>query len=249
MIDYENYYPSLWADSEDITALRKIAQKPFSRADYITFYSFRKFSIYLSKFIVDKSNISGNEVSYFMIAVAFIAPIMVMFLQSESAIIVAGFTFFYLIYFLDVVDGEVARIRGETSEFGRFLDVALWFLIDILYLTYLYTLLGSLGYGSIILALAFWAILTEKFYLYVVSDFEVDSKISRLFVDDESKLSHLVILAFVKFLLSKSGIYLIILVLSILDVSFLIPLWVVLNSTIILGLSLSKLLKIAGKMA
>lgn len=249
MIDYENYYPSLWSDSEDITALRKIAQKPFSRADYITFYSFRKFSIYLSKFIVDKTNISGNEVSYFMIALAFIAPIMIPFLHAESAIIIAGFAFFYLIYFLDVVDGEVARIRGETSELGRFLDIALWFLIDILYLTYLYALLGSLGYGSIILALAFWAILAEKFYLYVVSDFEVDSQTSRVFVDDKSKLSHLVIGAFVKFLLSKSGIYLIILVLSIVDLSFLIPSWVILNSAIILGLSISKLVKIAVKMA
>jgi phosphatidylglycerophosphate synthase len=248
MIDHENYYPSLWTDTKDITKLRKIAQKPFSRADYMTFYSFRKFSIYLSKFIVDKSNISGNQVSFFMIFVACIAPILMMTLRSELEIVIAGFVLFYLIYFLDVVDGEVARIRGETSELGRFLDIALWFLIDILYLTYLYILLDVIGHGFFILVLSFWAILAEKFYLYVVSNFDVNSKNNRMFVDDKNGVSQLVIGSFLKFLLSKSGIYLIILLLSVFDFSAFIPLWTALNGTLILGLSLSKLIKIAAKL-
>ena len=41
------------------------------------------------------------------------------------------YIYFFIIYILDIIDGEVARLREQTSILGEFYDAALWFTLPV----------------------------------------------------------------------------------------------------------------------
>ena len=71
-MDIREDFPSLFLDSDSTKRLREQAQKPYKRADYFTFFTYRKFSIYLSSYCV-RNGIGATPVTYASIVTFLVA--------------------------------------------------------------------------------------------------------------------------------------------------------------------------------
>lgn len=189
-------YPSLFFDSPEIKKSRIIAQKELSVADPFSFYTFRKFSIYLSVALVRRTSITGNQISLFMVMFAFLSAPILLFTNASS--------FWYplcylIIYFLDVVDGEVARLRQQKSKLGKWLDILLWYLLDLFFVVYCSFVFIESTHSQAILYLVLLSILLERFLSYVNFNSEPVDKIYAK-TADRSALK-----TFIKYLFLKEG--------------------------------------------
>ena len=155
MNNFSNNFPSTFFDSSITTSKRITAQKPYSKADYFTFFTYRKFSIYLS-FICINLNISATFITYLSI-LSFMASIAVSFIVPIDQSLILVPLLWHLGYFLDVVDGEIARLTQNTSSKGALLDKYI-FLICILsfynFLTLIFPGKDMYAYFTILLLLA-----------------------------------------------------------------------------------------------
>ena len=80
----------------------------------------RKFSPYITWYLVKYTPISANQVTLMQFVVSLVG---LAFLCSASLLIAfCGVVLLHLGYIFDVVDGEVARYREKTSLSGMFLD-------------------------------------------------------------------------------------------------------------------------------
>ncbi len=138
--DAKTKFPSLSCDTEETKAIRQRIQKPFSQEEFLPFFVFRPVSLYLAKYMVKKTNITANQITIFMAFLSFVAPFIVYFMEPLSAFFLSAFILYNMIYFLDVLDGEVARLRKKISALGEIFDATLWFYLPILYIVYLYKL-------------------------------------------------------------------------------------------------------------
>jgi phosphatidylglycerophosphate synthase len=75
-----------------------------------------------------------------MAFLSFISPFLVYFAGPVWVFFLGAFVVYNTIYFLDVLDGEVARLRKKISKLGEIFDATLWFYLPILYIVYLYKL-------------------------------------------------------------------------------------------------------------
>ena len=189
-------YPSYFLDTPKIKKSRTIAQKELSAADPFTFYTFRKFSIYLSMALVERTSITGNQISLFMVVFALLsAPTLVI---SNAGGIWYPLCYF-IIYFLDVVDGEVARLRQQKSKLGKWLDILLWYLLDLYFILYCFYIFRESSYGSICLYLVIISTLMERYLNYIDLSREMAGKRS-LHTGDRSGLK-----TFLKYSFTKPG--------------------------------------------
>jgi len=80
----------------------------------------RKFSPYITWFLVKNTSISANQVTLLQ----FFASMFGLALLCSASLSIAfcGILFLHLGYLFDVIDGEVARYRKKTSLNGMFLD-------------------------------------------------------------------------------------------------------------------------------
>ena len=150
-MDIREDFPSLFLDSDSTKRLREQAQKPYKRADYFTFFTYRKLSIYVSNFCV-KKGVGATPVTYASI-VSFLMAMGVGLTQDKVVAFTLMPALWHLGYFLDVVDGEIARINKRTSVSGAILDKYIFLLCVISYYFLLGTsdLLGSNQYFVIII--------------------------------------------------------------------------------------------------
>ncbi len=64
--------------------------------------------------------VTANQITFLSLIAGLVASVFFLFEGPESLLWAAGFL--YAKVFLDNVDGNLARIRGETSRWGRFFD-------------------------------------------------------------------------------------------------------------------------------
>lgn len=132
----DDVYPSFPGEGEQMKSLRRETQKPFSREDFVTFYFLRPVSIYLSLWITKQTKLSANQITYLMAILAFVAPVLVFFQKDLSSTVWVGMIMYHIVFMLDMVDGEVARLRDTVSKKGEIVDATLWFLLPTLYGVY-----------------------------------------------------------------------------------------------------------------
>ena len=97
---------------------KKIIKKPTVDEIYYNYFT-RYVSAYFTK-IISNSNITPNFVSYIMFLVGLTA-IYFLSLSSTVSILFSGLLFI-LHNILDTVDGDLARLKSQTSKFGKFID-------------------------------------------------------------------------------------------------------------------------------
>ncbi len=107
---------------ENFAEFRKMVVKP--QINYTSpWYArtvIRKFSPYITWFLVKFTSISANQVTLMQFIVSLIG---LAFLCNASLFVsLCGIALLHLGYIFDVVDGEVARYRKKTTLSGMFLD-------------------------------------------------------------------------------------------------------------------------------
>jgi phosphatidylglycerophosphate synthase len=104
-----------------IAEARKIAQVPRTAEGehWYSAYFVRYFSIYFSYFL-DKLHVPANAVTVAMGIVGLCGAVCLVFNNLWWNI--AGTILLHMWFFLDVVDGEVARLKGRTYLLGIYLD-------------------------------------------------------------------------------------------------------------------------------
>lgn len=70
--------------------------------------------------VVNYTELTPNQITMSSCLLRFLSA--GLFLQGEHWSLIAGGFCFQLAYLVDCVDGPVARLKGKTSEFGRYLD-------------------------------------------------------------------------------------------------------------------------------
>lgn len=127
MTRYMTKYPSLFTDSVAITKLRRTAQRPLGTEDFYSTYMFRPFTIYCSKYIVQNTNVSANSITLGMAIISYLLPILVYNSSTPLTCFIMATLGFLFVLLLDVLDGEVARLRDTTSKIGELIDASLWY--------------------------------------------------------------------------------------------------------------------------
>lgn len=98
---------------------KKIVAKPTVNEIYYNFFT-RYVSAYLTG-IISKTNISPNFISYIMFLIG-VAAVYLLSLNSSISILFSSLLFI-IHNILDTVDGDLARLKSQTSKFGKFIDV------------------------------------------------------------------------------------------------------------------------------
>lgn len=144
-------YPTLIIDNEKIKKMRREIQKPWEKESFWPWIFLRRFSIYISKFLSDKTSISPNMITIIGILLGFITG--GLFLVPNHNIHMLGILFYQFVYLADCVDGEVARITERTSNIGHWLDSGLRYTLYTAQFSLTYTILDmySVKHTNIIL--------------------------------------------------------------------------------------------------
>lgn len=117
-----NKYPDLPWDSDDIRELRVRLQKPERAEDPEAFYLHRRISIYITIFLAHwLPGLHPNHLTLLAVLLAFLTPIAASLLPVTSGILLM-FIAYHIVYILDLIDGELARYTGHTSQKGVWLD-------------------------------------------------------------------------------------------------------------------------------
>lgn len=117
-------YPYMPWDNEDMRSLRQLIQKPFESEEFLAWILYRRISIYVSRILAVWCFITPNMITTLAIAAILLSMAVAFMWPSTTPLLIAiGLTQFA--YFLDLVDGEVARIRKQFSQFGVLLDAVL----------------------------------------------------------------------------------------------------------------------------
>lgn len=106
---------------ESIKRLREICQPKSSKKIPYTEQFYRKFSIYITKFLLSKTNINANQVTAFSILVGILAGVFFSF--GKSWTMLTGAVLLNVWYFIDHLDGEIARYRRTSSLTGQYFDL------------------------------------------------------------------------------------------------------------------------------
>jgi phosphatidylglycerophosphate synthase len=116
---------------ERIHQARALSQ-PAGMIEKETYYSLflRRYTIYVSYFFC-KLGFTANQVTYLMIICGVVGSIC--YVPRNIFINLAGIIFFHLWYFLDCVDGEVARLRNQCSLVGIYFDEASHIVVNSLF--------------------------------------------------------------------------------------------------------------------
>jgi len=198
-------FPSLFFDSDKITNIREYAQKIFHKEELTAFYIIRPFSIYISLFIVNKTRITANSITFTMMLLSFFFPIILFYSNTIDMLFAIAPILFFILYILDIVDGEVARLREKISILGEFYDVALWFTFPLLFIVYIYKICEFQNLNMILFIVALTTVLGELFVL-VSKELFCKKDLFNFLNKKENFLYSIILL--IKFILSKPIIYL-----------------------------------------
>jgi phosphatidylglycerophosphate synthase len=126
-------YPYMPFESPEMRGMRRSIQKSKRDEEFLAFYLFRPLSLYLSLIIFKYTRISANMLTCIMAFYSLALPSLLIFFNAYNDRYLF-LIMFSLLYMLDVIDGEVARLRVKTSKIGYVMDALLWFSIPLCYL-------------------------------------------------------------------------------------------------------------------
>lgn len=148
---------------KNIEALRPKAQKGIEHDELFGFIFLRPLSLYFSWFLYSKTTITANTVTYIMFVLSFSLPIAISTINDDVFFYYLS-GFFFLVLFLDQIDGELARLRGVFSDIGYFFDLSLWFTLSIWSVLLFY----RLEQNDVISGFALWSLVSLEFvFLYL----------------------------------------------------------------------------------
>jgi phosphatidylglycerophosphate synthase len=153
MAHLRNKYPTLFFDSEKVKQARMKGQKKWDDDEFFAWFFIRRFSIYISLFLVNKTKISANAITLWSVLTGLLS-VLVLFLPIPLAIFI-GLIFYKLSYFLDMIDGEVARLREKTSNTGKWLDIMVNYAAELFLLSIILVYSGEYYWGIIYLLTVF----------------------------------------------------------------------------------------------
>tara|TARA_B100000902_G_C27007255_1_gene762895 strand:- start:54 stop:806 length:753 start_codon:yes stop_codon:yes gene_type:complete len=196
-------YPSFFFDSEKIKKARISCQKDFYRDEITAFYLIRPLSIYISLFIASKTKISANTITLYMLIFSFIFPVILFFVKSLKILFLLTPILFFILYFLDMIDGEVARLNNETSKLGEFYDCSLWFTLSVYFIVYIYKICELQNLSDILIIYSFITVAADLFLLVSKSLYSKKNIFNIINIKGlVGKIS-----IFFKFILTKQNIY------------------------------------------
>ncbi|WP_258359791.1 CDP-alcohol phosphatidyltransferase family protein [Moorella sulfitireducens] len=114
-------YPYMPFDDDRIRQLRVKLQKPYVAESLEAWLIHRRISIYATLMLNHIGWITPNIITASAILIASIG-IVIIWLINPGKSIVVGLGLYQLAYLLDVIDGELARIRNQASARGLWLD-------------------------------------------------------------------------------------------------------------------------------
>jgi len=134
----------------------------------------RPVTIYVSRAIARRPGPKANTITAAMLLLSIALPVLVWLVDSTRWFYLSCFAGALAILFLDVLDGEVARLRKEVSDLGYYLDMGLWFSLSTLSVV---VLLRSNQWflQSDLLVVVILTIAATKLYLAVASEQLVDA--------------------------------------------------------------------------
>jgi len=150
-------YPLLPFESKKLKEIRKRVQKPFDDEDLIAWLFYRRFSIYFS-LLLNLLRVSPNVITLIAILYSIAAVIYPWFNDNMMIGILMGGVFHQFAYFLDLVDGEVARLSKKSSYLGLWLDRILG---DLLHLATMSIILSFFVYIQHQLLAVLWLVLYQ----------------------------------------------------------------------------------------
>jgi phosphatidylglycerophosphate synthase len=115
----ERKLPTLPVDSDAVLAYRKQCQKPRQMEEIWSWFVLRRISIYVTLWI-SRTPLTPNGISW--LSLFFFALTGWLLLLGEPRGWLLAVLAYNLGYLCDCVDGELARVKGITSERGVFLD-------------------------------------------------------------------------------------------------------------------------------
>lgn len=204
MMNILDKYPSFIFETENIKTKRLLAQKTRRNDEFTCFYLLRPFSIYFSVIIVKYTNIKANFVSLLMVCISLASPIILYSLSTIGYILFWTPILFYFIYFLDVIDGEIARLKGETSLLGEWLDKFLHYSLPILFLTYIYLITY---FCHLSLFVVIFSLINISLEFFIMNTTHVAVGLNKTYSKIKNEFLH-ELFFFIKFLLSKHNFYL-----------------------------------------
>ena len=134
--------PKTWFDNQDILELRKKVQKSWDKEEFWAWYVLRRFSIYVSKLIAEKTRISPNSLT--LLGIAFGVLTSICFLTGTKNTILLGIFLYQITYLLDCIDGEVARITNKMDNIGIWLDLGLRYTLYLSFISIIFSILRYL---------------------------------------------------------------------------------------------------------
>ncbi|MFS0787787.1 CDP-alcohol phosphatidyltransferase family protein [Shouchella sp. 1P09AA] len=111
---------STWFDTKKITALRERSQSYSAKEDLWSWYVLRRLSIFVTILFI-KLKLTPNAISW--LSAIFVVSSGAWLIQATPFAFFMAFLFYNAGYLLDCVDGEVARLTGNTSKKGYFIDL------------------------------------------------------------------------------------------------------------------------------
>jgi len=105
------------AENVLLNNLKKISDGPISR------YINRPISTWISKYILISKNITPNQISFFSFILSMIGAFF--FFLGGYVNLLTGGILVQLSSIIDGCDGEIARLKFQTSDFGRWFDAVL----------------------------------------------------------------------------------------------------------------------------
>jgi len=209
-------YPTFPFEGSAIRSLRLKAQKEYENEELFAFYVIRPWSLYLSLLIVKKTKLSANTITFFMMISSFLGILILASITGKLEFFIACPALFLFLYVLDVLDGEVARLRGVISNRGQFYDAGLWFSLPLIFVVFVDKCVEYYPLPVMVLEITYVTIMFELFLLVSQSLFSSDRSILMFLQKRENNFLTRVLL-FTKFILSKQIVYIVVLLLSLLD--------------------------------
>lgn len=114
-------FPVFPWDSPEVREWRTKVQKKYEQEELLAWLVYRRFSIYLSLLLASSNRLSPNLITTMGVFSGLLGACLPWWVMSDKGIFLSILAV-HLSYFLDLIDGEIARIRGQFSDVGRWLD-------------------------------------------------------------------------------------------------------------------------------
>jgi len=118
-------WPYVWGEPSRIREIRRQVQKPLEKEELWAWLTIRRVSIYISLILSRFPAISPNLVTSIAVVLCFVASLWIVSANNAPGLAVA--LVYNLVYLLDCVDGELARLTDRCSRMGLWLDEMLGF--------------------------------------------------------------------------------------------------------------------------